>query len=103
MKQIFDRYRVGTRFFEHGRKPPVDLQQLLREGRLSGNSNRAAQHQLMPRAVGIDAAVPRTFGPGVDAEDPHASDASISFSSISKFDQTCRTSSCSSSASMSLT
>ena len=55
------------------------------------------------RPVGLDAAVTGALGTGVDAENLHASEASISFSSMSKFDQTCCTSSWSSSASISLT
>ena len=49
--------------------------------------------QAVARPVGLDAAVAGALGAGIDAEDPHASEASISFSSMSKFDQTCRTSS----------
>ena len=45
------------------------------------------------RSVGLDAAVAGALGPGIDPEDSHASEASISFSSMSKFDQTCCTSS----------
>jgi hypothetical protein len=39
-------------------------------------------------AVGVDAAIPGAHGAGIDPENPHASEASISFSSTSKFDQT---------------
>ena len=53
----------------------------------------AAPYQLMTAAVAVDAAVSGAVRAGVDAEDPHASEASISFSSMSKFDQTCLTSS----------
>ncbi len=56
---------------------------------------RTAPHmyQLVAPAVAVDAAVAGAIGAGVDAEHPHASEASISFSSMSKFDHTCLTSS----------
>ena len=63
----------------------------------------AAQHQAVAAAVALDAAVAGALGAGIDAENSHASEASISFSSMSKFDHTCWTSSWSSSASISLT
>ena len=71
-----------------------------------GTSNPDAERvrdQAVARSVRLDAAVAGALGTGIDAEDFHASDASISFSSMSKLDQTWRTSSCSSRASISLT
>ena len=56
-------------------------------------ANRAAEHEAVAPAVAVDAAVAGAIGAGVDAEHPHASEASISFSSMSKFDHTCCTSS----------
>ena len=53
----------------------------------------AADDEPMARSVGLDAAVAGAIGAGVDAENLHASEASISFSSMSKFDQTWRMSS----------
>ena len=71
----------------------VDDRQLIGKRGAGPGSNGAAPHQLMAAAVAVDAAVAGAVGAGVDAEDPHASEASISFSSMSKFDQTCLTSS----------
>src|SRR5207247_1733126 len=69
--------------------------------RYRGAPEQALDHVLPLRS--LDAAVTGALGAGVDAEDPHASEASISFSEMSKFDETFCTSSWSSSASISLT
>ena len=58
-----------------------------------GGHDGAGKHDAMAGPVGFDAAVAGAHGPGVDAEDFHASDASISFSEMSKFDETFCTSS----------
>ena len=63
--------------------------------------NRAAGHEVMPASIRLHATVTGALGAGIDAEDSHASEASISFSSMSKFAQTCCTSSWSSMASIS--
>ena len=55
----------------------------------------------MAATVRLHAAVAGALGAGIDAEDSHAREASISFSSMSKLAQTCWTSSWSSSASIS--
>jgi hypothetical protein len=47
----------------------------------------------MSRPIGVDAPVTRADRSRIDPEDPHASEASISFSSTSKLDQTFRVSS----------
>ena len=44
-------------------------------------------------AVYVDTTVAGALRAGIDAENPHASDASISFSSMSKFEYTLFTSS----------
>ena len=69
--------------------------------RAAGGDNRAARDERVPRAVGVDATVAGADRAGIDPEHPHASEASISFSSTSKFDQTFFVSSYSSSASIS--
>ena len=61
--------------------------------RAAGDADGAADDDAVARPVGLDAAVTGALGAGIDAEHSHASDASISFSSMSKFDQTCCTSS----------
>ena len=58
----------------------------------------AADHNATPAAIGIDAAIPGDLGAGVNPEDPHANEASISFSLMSTLDHTCWMSSRSSSA-----
>jgi hypothetical protein len=47
----------------------------------------------MTRSIGFDAAEAGALGAGIDPEDLHASEASISFSEMSKFDDTFCTSS----------
>ena len=116
MKNAFDGHTLGAMLGEeHGELAINDLE-LIRKGGAVPGADRAAPYQLVTAPVAVDAAVTGAVGAGVDAEDPHrstrlamtlslskghASEASISFSSISKFDQTCLTSSCSSSTSIS--
>ena len=54
----------------------------------AGAGERAADDEMVTAAVGLDAAVPGALGAGIDPEDLHANEASISFSSMSAFDQT---------------
>jgi len=70
-----------------------------RVGLVRGNG--AAGDEVMPASIRLHAAVTGAFGARIDAENPHAREASISFSSMSKFAQTCWTSSWSSIASIS--
>src|SRR5262245_36909518 len=102
VEEILDRDTIGAVLREEDRQPRVNVQQFFREGRATA-ADGAADNDAMARAVRLDAAVTGAVGAGVDAKNPHASEASISFSSMSKFDQTCRMSSCSSRASMSFT
>ena len=83
----------GRRSREQRRELAVDDRQLVGKRGAGPGADGAAQHQLMTAAVAVDAAVAGAVGAGVDAEHPHASEASISFSSMSKFDHTCLTSS----------
>ena len=69
-----------------------------RVGLVRGNC--AAGDEVMPASIRLHAAVTGAFGARIDAEDSHAREASISFSSMSKFAQTCWTSSWSSIASI---
>ena len=77
----------------------MDAGEAMRERIAGGHRDGAAGHQAMAAAVRLHATVAGALRAGVDAEDSHASEASISFSSMSKFAQTCCTSSWSSSAS----
>src|SRR6266568_5431308 len=103
MEQTFDRDAVGRALGEERGQPAVNVQELLGERRDRRGRDGPADDDAVARSVGLHAPVPGAIRTGVDAENPHASEASISFSSISKFDHTWRTSSCSSRASMSLT
>ena len=93
VKNVLDGHALGTMLREERRELAVDDQQLIGKRGAGPGLHGAAPYQLMDAAVAVDAAVSGAVGAGVDAEDPHASEASISFSSMSKFDQTCLTSS----------
>src|SRR5262249_56733023 len=84
-------------------EPRVDVEELVGKRGQPGRANGAARDDTVARPVGLDAAVAGAVGAGVDAEDPHASEASISFSEMSKFDETFCTSSWSSSSPISFT
>ena len=71
----------------------MNFEQPVGERRGGRGGDGAAHDNPVARPVGLDAAVAGALGAGIDAEDSHASEASISFSSMSKFDQTCCTSS----------
>ena len=53
-----------------------------------GAAQGAADDQAVTAAVRLDAAVTGALGAGIDPEDLHANEASISFSSMSALDQT---------------
>ena len=99
-KEILDGNAVRSALREKRRQRVVDVQQLFRERGQRGGADRAAEDHPTARSVGGDAAITGALRPWIDAENRHASDASISFSSMSKLDQTCCTSSWSSSASI---
>src|SRR3984957_18816211 len=100
-KQILDRHAVRLEPAEQYGETPVNGEQPLGEGCRRRTGNGAALNQSMMEAVGIDATVTGALRARIDPEHLHASEASISFSEMSKFDQTCCTSSWSSSASIS--
>ena len=103
MKQVFDGNRVRPALAKDGGEAAVNEVQLVRKCGESRSRNGAAHDDAVARPVGFDAAVTGALGAGVDAEDSHASEASISFSEMSKLDHTCCTSSWSSSASINFT
>src|SRR4029450_9563257 len=80
----------------------VNVLELVRKRRTGGSRNRSADDEDVTAALHFDAAVPGALGAGIDPEDLHANEASISFSSISALDHTFLLSSCSSRASISL-
>src|SRR5262245_8681056 len=103
MKQVLDGHGLRPALANDGGEPAVNEMELIGKGGESRGRNGAAHHNAVARPVGFDAAVTGALGAGVDAEDSHASEASISFSEMSKLDHTCWTSSWSSSASINFT
>src|SRR5439155_19418246 len=103
VKQILDRDGVGPAFPDQRGELHVDFEELVGKRGERRRADGAARDDPVARPVGLHAAVTGAIGAGVDAEDPHASEASISFSEMSKFDETFCTSSWSSSPSISLT
>src|SRR5205823_13629542 len=93
VKQILDRDRVRPALANQRAELRVDFEELVGKRGERRRSNGAARDDPVARPVGFDAAVTGAVGAGVDAEDPHASEASISFSEMSKFDETFCTSS----------
>src|SRR5688572_2562690 len=93
VEQALDGDAVGTVCEQQRRQLAMDAGEPLRKRVVCGRGNRAAGDQMVAPPVGLDAAVAGALRARVDAEDSHASEASISFSSMSKFAQTCWTSS----------
>src|SRR4029079_16993327 len=93
MKDALDGDAIRTVGSEQRRQLAVDAGQALRKRIAGDGRDGAAGDQLVASSIGLDAAIAGALRAGVDAEDFHASEASISFSSMSKFAQTCCTSS----------
>ena len=93
VKQVFDGDAVRAPPREKLGELPVNPGETLRKGVAGERREGAAGDELMAPTVGLHATVAGALGAGVDAKDPHASDASISFSSMSKFAHTFCTSS----------
>src|SRR5262249_38289257 len=102
VEQILDGDAIGTALGEQHCELAMDPGQPQGKGLGGAGADRPAGHETMPAAVGLHAPVAGAPGARIDAEDSHAREASISFSSMSKLAQTCWTSSWSSSASISL-
>ena len=102
VKEVFDGDAVGARGGQEARELAVDPGQPLGQRVTGRRRDGAAGNEPVAPTVGLDAPIAGALGAGVDAEDPHASEASISFSSMSKFAHTRWTSSWSSSISISL-
>ena len=98
-----DRDAVRLALGEQRDQAGVNVLQSFGKSSGGGRGERAAEDKVVAAAGSLHAAVTRTFGAGIDPEDFHANDASISFSSMSAFDHTFFVSSCSSTASISLT
>ncbi len=102
VKDVLHRHAIGPMAIEQRRQVRVNVLELVGKCGAGGSRNRSADDQAVTAAQHFDAAVPGALGAGIDPEDLHANEASISFSSMSAFDQTFLLSSCSSSASISL-
>src|SRR5687768_11174695 len=101
VKQTLDGDAVRCAADDHRRQFAMNAGEALRERVLRQGSDDAAGHEPCDAAVRLHAAVTGALGARIDAENSHAREASISFSSTSKFAQTCWTSSWSSMASIS--
>src|SRR5262245_49169246 len=88
VKQIFNGDAVGRQRAQLIAQSVVDHSKPRREAHAGRTGERAARDKPMPGSVGIHAAIPGADGPGVDPENSHASEASISCSSISTLLQT---------------
>ena len=103
VKQILDGDDIGPVPAHQGAELGVDDFEFFGKGTGGGDRDGAAGDHPMAAAIALHASVSGARRAGIDPEDFHASEASISFSSMSKFDHTCCTSSWSSSASISFT
>jgi hypothetical protein len=92
-KQVLHRHAFGTHGGQQGGKLAMDPREARGEGVGRLHPDRATAHEPMASSVGLDAPIAGALRARIDAEDPHAREASISFSSMSKFAQTCCTSS----------
>src|SRR6187401_727322 len=101
VKQVLHRDAFGTAGAQQLGQLAVNDGEPLGEGLVRRSGDGTAGHETRMATVRLHAPVTGASGARIDAENPHASDASISFSSMSKFAQTCCTSSWSSSPSMS--
>ena len=82
-----DAFRVTFR--ELHRELTVDAGEATGKGIACGGNDCSAGHQVMSATVRLHASVTGALGAGIDPENPHAREASISFSSMSKLAQTC--------------
>jgi hypothetical protein len=88
-EERLDRHAVGPILLQERGQPRVYAQELVGKGYQRGTGDRTAGHQVMPRTVTFNATVAGALGTRIDSKNLHASEASISFSEMSKFDQTC--------------
>src|SRR5688572_8145144 len=100
VKDALDRDAVGPRPREQGDELAVNAGKTRGKCVSSSGGNSAAGHEAMTAAVRLHTTVAGAFGAGIDADNSHAREASISFSSMSKLAHTCCTSSWSSRASI---
>ena len=103
VEDVLDRDAVGAVLGEERRQAGVNGFELFGKRGAGRARQRTADDESVTAADTLDAAEPRAHGARIDPEDSHANEASISFSSMSAFDQTFLVSSCSSRMSISLT
>src|SRR5262245_16324042 len=103
VKQVLDRHTIGPALRDERGEFPVNVQEFVGKRCACGRRDRTAHDDAVARPRGFDATITGALRTGVDAKRPHASEASISFSEMSKFDDTFCTSSWSSRASISFT
>src|SRR5262249_55758293 len=84
-KKVLDGDTIGLVLREEQSQPGMNFQELVRK-RGVNRTDSAADNHAMARTIRLDAAITGAIGARVDAKNLHASEASISFSSISKFD-----------------
>src|SRR5581483_194910 len=93
VEHVLDRDAVRPALEQQCGQPRMDVQEFFRERSFARSADGAAGDDAMARAVGFNASVAGAIGAGVDTENLHASDASISFSEMSKLPDTFCTSS----------
>ena len=104
MKQIFDGDTVGMVGRQQRRELGVNSRETIRKCIAGRRRDGATGQEHVPASIRLHAAITGALGAGIDAEDSHPSrllgvtlslpkgharEASISFSSMSKFAQTC--------------
>jgi hypothetical protein len=89
MKQVFNRNTVRAIGRQQRRKLGVDSRETIGKCVARTRSDGATGQEHVPASIRLHATVAGALGAGIDAENSHAREASISFSSMSKFAQTC--------------
>jgi hypothetical protein len=89
MKQTFNGDTVGTVRTQQGRELGMDSRETIGKCVARRRRDGATGQEHVPASIRLDATIAGALGAGIDAENSHAREASISFSSMSKFAQTC--------------
>jgi hypothetical protein len=92
MEDILNCHALGAAIRQQNGEFSMDAGEALGKGRRAGG-DRTTRNESMASSIGLHATIAGAYGARIDAEYSHASDASISFSSMSWFAQTCCTSS----------
>ena len=89
VEEIFDGNGLWLVACQQVGQPAMDRTKFLRKGRAARRRERSTVDDPVAAAARLYAAKSGALGTGVNPENSHASNASISFASISKLDQTC--------------